>query len=158
MNGNESERVKTIDNILRLNLANCLIKLLKGGRACDLCREVLSSDPRNAKAYYLLSQALWSMSQYRSSIYYLQKAQRISPNNKDITDKLEASIDEVQKLSKFAPDLAGDLRRGIFCYNKYLSRLKAFCKVTICFIFFKRILNSNEKNLIQFQLYFDHVH
>ena len=108
--------MKIIGEKLKLTYAKILTKAKKCGQACDVCRDVLRSNPKNWECYYLLANALWSMAQHSSAIFYMNRAKQINPENFEITRKLEFYYEETNNLRTYCPELVGDIKRSNLLY------------------------------------------
>ncbi|MES1904740.1 MAG: Inactive peptidyl-prolyl cis-trans isomerase fkbp6 [Paramarteilia canceri] len=110
--GKESARITALICEIGIDLAKVLIFNRKCGRACDMCRKVFSYNPKISEAYVLLSQALWSMSQFSSSIFYLRKARMLDKNNQEIDAKLKKYEEELCILNELIPKVAKNNQRN----------------------------------------------
>ena len=110
------DKMKIIGEKLKLTYAKILTKAKKCGQACDVCRDVLRSNPKNWECYYLLANALWSMAQHSSAIFYMNRAKQINPENFEITRKLEFYYEETNNLRTYCPELVGDIKRSNLLY------------------------------------------
>ena len=74
---------------LYLNTAICHLKQNHHARVISYCHQALEIEEQNPKAFFLKGKALRLMGEWRPARTFLCRAQRIAPDNKDITQELE---------------------------------------------------------------------
>lgn len=84
--------------VLFLNLAACYLKTEEYPNAINACMEVLSIDSNNPKALYRISKALLSqkdadLNDIKQAIVFLEKAEKLAPNDLNIQNILEKAND-----------------------------------------------------------------
>ena len=97
---NEAVKAQTMEmiKVLFLNLAACYLKTEEYTNAISACMEVLSIDEDNPKALYRISKALMnqkdsSISDIKQAIIFLEKAEKLAPNDLNIQNLLEKAND-----------------------------------------------------------------
>ncbi|CAI8015330.1 Inactive peptidyl-prolyl cis-trans isomerase FKBP6 [Geodia barretti] len=73
---------------LYLNLSLCSLRQRKSQLALSNCRRVLELDGKNVKAFFRIGQAYLQLGDFKNSRKHLQKANKLSPHNKEIQQEL----------------------------------------------------------------------
>ena len=97
---NENLKIQTTEmiKVLFLNLAACYLKTAEYVNAINACMEVLNLDEDNPKALYRISKALLGrndadLNDIKQAIVFLEKAERLAPNDSNIQNILEKAND-----------------------------------------------------------------
>ena len=85
----ERDQTRELKTTCLSNLAACQLKLKIHDSAAKNCSKVLETDPDNLKALYRRGQALMFMNEHDSSREDLERARRLNPNSRAVSDLLK---------------------------------------------------------------------
>ncbi|KAJ8919566.1 hypothetical protein NQ315_002188 [Exocentrus adspersus] len=87
--GDKSKQIENMRMLSMLNLAAVKLKREKYKEALELCNQILTKDPKCAKAFYRRAHARFRLKDYDKALDDLQAATNYFPNDKNILNLLK---------------------------------------------------------------------
>ncbi|XP_077995368.1 inactive peptidyl-prolyl cis-trans isomerase FKBP6-like [Glandiceps talaboti] len=103
---------------LYLNMALCSIKLCRSNRAITFSKKALEIDEKNVKALFRCGKAYHQLSEFDRAKEFLLCAQKVEPQNGEITRELQKLDKSVKKFKALERDMYGKMFAGLRNPNK----------------------------------------
>ncbi|ESO12443.1 hypothetical protein HELRODRAFT_158977 [Helobdella robusta] len=98
---------------LHTNMALCHLKLRQSVRAIHHCNEIFKlQDGNNVKALYFKGKALKQVGEFKTAISYLERANRLKPNKREILTELEKANRNYNIFRSCILNCENDMKKG----------------------------------------------
>lgn len=109
----QKETVAELEKSLRLNLAQCFIKLEAWKKAVDYCTTVLKSDPQNTKALYRRAFCYDKLKDVESCSKDLEVVMKLIPNDPSVKNLANRNLAAKKKVNEKRKAMAQKMFGGL---------------------------------------------